>query len=146
MSPHVFALRRAGGVPPTIVFRWGPAPSFSRTGDPYRLVNDDEVAEFLQQKEQGGTDYFRYLAPEEVEEALDSAEEAADAVLAGEHDDILDLLLFAEREVYDGRGTVIGVINERRQQIIEQRRTKQAEDDSSENTVDPVDVAPETLG
>jgi len=143
MPPYVFALRRVGGVPPKILFR-NAAPSFSHSEHPYRLVDNEEAVEYLQQKEQNGTPYFRWLSPDELEAALDDAHEGADAIGAGEYDDALDVLLFAERNVYDSRVTVIEAIADRRKAIVEEHRA-QADESQTGVTIGPADVAPVAL-
>jgi len=142
MPPYVFALRRASGVPPKIAFRGDP-PEFDLRRHPYRLIEDDEVAEYLRKKEHAGTPCFRHLSPEDVDEALESASEAVDAIEAGEYDDVLDMLLVAERRAFDARITVINAIADRRRALKEQLRD---EDDASRQTVAPADVAPHALG
>lgn len=144
MAPHVFVLRDVRGVPPTTAIRaLNLRFGHGMVGDRYKTIEDDDVAAKLREYERDGTKYFRWLTADELEEALDTAEGAVDAIAAGEYDDDLDLLLFAEREVYDGRITVINAIDERRQELIEQRR---AESGDSEVGLSPTDVAPGFLG
>ena len=119
MAPYVFALR--AGIP-ALTFRSG--PSFGRrqalSESVYKLIEDEDTVARLKAKEVGGRSAFRYLEPDELETALGSAADAVEAIEAGEHDDVLDLLLFAEREVYDGRVTVIDAIADRNREIKEE--------------------------
>lgn len=140
MAPHVFALNRRGPIPPTVAFSAADAPTFAHGdgGQAYHLVEDDDTAVLLRQKERKGVPYFRDITAERLESVLESAEEAAAAIEAGEHDDELDLLLFAERQHYGPRVTVTDAIDERQQAI---EREFQAEE-AAANTLSVDDVAP----
>lgn len=140
MAPHVFALNRRGPIPPTIAFSGADAPTFVRGhgGQAYHLVEDDDAAAFLRQKERQGVPYFRDITAERLESVLESAEEAAAVIEAGEHDDELDLLLFAEREHFGPRVTVTDAIAAR-QETIERERQAQGGD---EDVLSVDDVAP----
>lgn len=143
MASHIFALRAAAGVPSKIKFRKDGVPEFSHREYPYRLIEDDDVAEFLRQKEGRHGPYFRHLSAEDLEAALASASDAVDAIAAGEYDDVLDLLLFAERREYGRRITVIEAIDDRQRALKEQLRD---DGDETGGSINPADVAPRSLG
>ncbi|MFW6435549.1 MAG: hypothetical protein ACOCY1_04140 [Halovenus sp.] len=137
MSPHVFALRPGGRK------SFANAPNFGHAPDDeaYRLVEGDEAAATLREAERvPGEPAFRYIDAETVEETLSSADDAVDAINAGEFDDVLDLVLFAERNEFENRVTVIDAIGERKRKI-EQRR--QTAGDGSAGSLGLEDVAPE---
>jgi hypothetical protein len=137
MPPHVLGYRR-GGVPSSIHIRGLPTFGHGVSDKQYRLIEDDETAAELREKERNGRPLFRHLSPEELTEALDSAKNAVDAIAAGEHDDVLDLLLFAERRAFSSRVTVIDAIAARHRELEEQL---QDDGDDSNDVLAPEDVA-----
>lgn len=121
--PHAFVLREDGPIQSHYQMRDGPTFSSRRGESRYNLVHDDETAEYLRNLTDGGEKVFRHLHEEEIEEALETADDAVDAVESGEFDDTLDLLLFAEREAYGARVTVIEAIASRHRELVEQRQS-----------------------
>lgn len=139
MPPHVFAYRHAPGVPPKIRIRGLPSFGHGHGEVRYRLIEDDEVAaELRDHNRRQDPSLFRVIPPEDLEDTLDSASDAVDAIEAGEHDDVLDMLLFAERKAFGSRVTVIDAIRDRHRELEEQHR---AESDSSVSRLTPDDVA-----
>lgn len=138
MAPWIFAYRRAPGVPFRHFSRGLPRFGHGNSDTRYRVVEDDEVAEELREKEtRHGAPYFRWIAPDHVEATLDeSAEATIGAIEAGEFDDVLDLLLFAEREAFGARVTVIDAIAERNRRLEEEL----GENAEGERTIRPEDV------
>jgi hypothetical protein len=142
-APHVFAYRNARGVPFRLTIHDLPDFGHGHGDQRYRLIDDDEVAADLREYNQTReTPVFRHTAAADLEEVLDTAKDATAAIEAGEHDDVLDLLLYAERRAFDNRVTVIDAITERKRAIEEQR---QAADGSVERTTQPEDVTPAAL-
>jgi len=141
MPPHIVALRRAQGVPPSLTLRGlGLTFGYRRREEAYKLIEDPDIATKLEEYEtSGGVRCFRSLTGDEVADVLDSASEAVEVITAGEYDDVLDLLLVAERRAYDNRVTVIDAIADRRRALIEQR----SEDDAGPAPrLTPDEVAP----
>jgi hypothetical protein len=104
---------------------------------------DDEVAADLREYNQTReTPVFRHIAAADLKEVLDTAKDATAAIEASEYDDVLDLLLYAERRAFDNRVTVIDAITERKRALEEQC---QAADGSVERTTQPEDVTPAAL-
>ena len=67
------------------------------------------------------------------------ANDAAEEIRAGEHDGLLDVLMFAEKEVHGHRKTVVEAIIERRDEIV---RERQADDEEAElDAPSPADLA-----
>lgn len=134
MSPHAFALRPGGRA------FFANAPNFGHDADfeAYRLVKDDEAAATLREAERAGEPVFRYIEAEELEDTLSSADEAVEAIEAGEYDDVLDLLLFAERNEFGPRVTVTEAIADRSHKVEQMR---QADGEGSQNSLQLEDVA-----
>jgi len=104
---------------------------------------DDEVAADLREYNQTReTPVFRHIAAADLKEVLDTAKDATAAIEASEYDDVLDLLLYAERRAFDNRVTVIDAITERKRALEEQC---QAADGSVERTTQAEDVTPAAL-
>lgn len=140
MAPHVFAYRRAPGVPPRIGIRGLPDFGHGQDDKRYRFIEDDDVAADLREySQQRDTRLFRIIEADELAEVLETASGAVDAIESGEYDDVLDLLLLAEREVYDNRVTVIDAIGDRKREIEEQR---QVDSDDVETVLHPEEVTP----
>jgi hypothetical protein len=139
MAPHVFAYRRGPGIPYRILVRGLPPFGHGKSDQRYRLIDDDEVAtQLLDHSRRQDVRLFRHLSPEDLEAALGSAADAAEAIEAGEHDDVLDLLLFAERNEFGTRVTVIDAIADRKTKLEQQYQAGTAETD----VLTPGDVAP----
>jgi hypothetical protein len=144
MPPHVFAYRRARGVPPRLNVRG--LPNFGHGNDDrqYRLIEDDDLAAEIQEYDQErGTSLLRWIEADDLVAALDTAADAVDGIEAGKYDDVLDMLLYAEQEAFGARVTVIDAITDRRRELEEQLRE---EDGAPDATVAPADVAPWSLG
>jgi hypothetical protein len=140
MAPHAFAYRQARGVPYRLKIRG--LPEFGHGNDDvrYRLVEDDKIAAALRkQNQQQDPALFRDVSAEDLDSALESASNAVDAIRNGEHDDILDLLLFAERRAFGNRVTIIEAITDRVQAVEEQR---QSDSGDISSVVTPEDIAP----
>jgi len=99
------------------------------------VIEDPDVAETLQDKEKIGEPMFEWMAPEDVESALGSAEEAVAEIEAGEWDEYLAFLLVAERRVYGPRVTVIEAIAGRNRKIIEEQA-----DEGDQAVISPDDI------
>lgn len=139
MPPHAFAYRGGQGVPSRIRSRALPIEAgVGPTDQRYHLIGNEDVAEQILEydRNRDGPSLFRHLSPDELEETLGSAKEAVAAIEAGEVDRNLDLLLVAERNVYDGRVTVIEAIEARNRVVIEQR----AETGEDVTTIQPEDI------
>lgn len=116
MPPYVFKLN--GDAPIRYMSR--STPMFGRMpGDHrYRVIESEDVAESLREAKKDDRPYFTCITPEGLESSLDgTAEEAIEAIKSGSYDDVLDLLVHAEREVYGGRATVIGALAERFEEL-----------------------------
>lgn len=144
MSRHLLAYRQARGVPIRIRIRGLPPFGHGVDDARYRLIDDDEVAEELRDYGRNGTAYFRYLSPDELEDILGSAEEAVAAVKAGEYDDVLDMLIYAERNEFGNRVTVVEAIADRHEQLVTEAELQANDDDT--DRIAPADVAPGTVG
>ncbi|WP_251341983.1 hypothetical protein [Haloplanus halophilus] len=118
--PHVFALRPGGR------YHLAEGPNFGHgVGDEaYRFVQDDEIAATLREAERAGESAFRYIRSRRLAEALDTADRAITAIETGEFDDVLDLVLFAERNEFANRVTVIDAIADRKTKVEQQRQTQ----------------------
>ena len=134
MTAHVFMLRP--GAPPRVHFANG-VPNFGRDrGDEqFHVVESDDAAEILKSKERRGQPLFQWLTPDELDDALGSADEAVAHIKAGDHDGDLALLLFAEQQLYDNRVTVVDALAER------QRAREQEMSREERQTVTPEDLA-----
>jgi hypothetical protein len=136
MTEHLFALR-AGAA--DIKIRGGPSFGHRHDDAAYRFVADeDHVDRLKEQTNRRDRPKFRWISTEKLDGVLESAEEAVAAIEAGEHDDVLDLLLVAERERYGNRVTVVDAIDDRAREIQADREV------SGGATADlsPADVAP----
>jgi hypothetical protein len=139
-APHVFALRHAAGVPYRLTSRGLPGFGLGDYDKRYRLIEDEDVAADLREyNNDRNPSVFRHLSAEDVEAALGTAADAVDAIAAGEHDDVLDLLLFAERRAFSSRVTVIDAIGDRHRERIEQLH---ASEDVDGDILTPEDVTP----
>lgn len=102
----------------------------------YAAVDDLDVAEHLMEKGAvagGAAEYdttrYAWLEPGDLESALNrNVDDITEAVEAGEYDAILDLLVFAEQEVYDGRKTVLDALTERSDAVAEAEEEEDVED------------------
>lgn len=132
MPPHVFALRSAVGVPPRWYARGLPEFGHLPGDKPRRVIEDEETAVALlaYDEERDGPRMFRHLSPDQLEEALGTAKEAVEPIEKGRYDDVLDLLLFAERELFGSRITVIQAIDRRNREVIDQRTQNEADKDA----------------
>lgn len=144
MTRHLLAYRDARGIPLRTHIRGLPTFGHGPDDSRYRLIEDDDVAEALREHKRNGTRYFRYLSPDALEDALGDAEEAIEAVEAGEHDDILDMLLHAERNEFGDRVTVVEAIADRHEQLVTEAKLQANDDDT--DRIDPADVAPGAVG
>jgi len=117
MSPHAFALRPGGRM------CFANAPNFGHRPDDeaYRLVESDDAAATLRQAERAGEPAFRYIDAEDLKETLGTADDAVEAIESGEYDDVLDLLLFAERNEFGPRVTVTEAIAARHREAAARR-------------------------
>ena len=122
MPRDLFKLRAAGGVPSRAAFNADFIPLFDLDGERYHFIEgDEEQLDVLAGKERAGRRYFEHLSEEELDEALDSADEAIASIEAGEYDAVLDMLLVAERREYGPRTTVLEAINRRNKEIVEKQ-------------------------
>lgn len=99
----------------------------------YQFVSGD-AADYLKTKTYSGSPAFEWVDGEKVDSVLDSAEAAAKAIKEGDHDDILDLLLYAERQKYGSRTSVVEAIVSRNNEL-----AREAEPDETE-TITPSDI------
>jgi len=120
---HLFKLRE-GTMP---VYSLRDAPTFAQPDSPqehpqYHFVSEDatiegrdgEINVVDHLKKQGD---LQHIHPSRLEDLLDGpADQAIDAINAGEADDLLDCVLFAERE-HDDRATVVQAIAERNDEL-----------------------------
>ena len=110
----LFKLADSGG-PPIVHHRT--APSFSRDDikrdwPQYNFVSDPAESDRLARK-----DYLERVSGDRLEDVLGgTAEEAAEAILEGEVDDVLDFVLFAE-QAHDDRVMVKSAIAERSDEL-----------------------------
>jgi len=83
---------------------------FLDRGLDFDVVDSQETAEAVAKRRPSTTSY----APDVHESTLKGrAVDAAEEIAAGEHDDALDVLLWAERFIYDDRTTVVDAILKR---------------------------------
>jgi len=131
---YLFAL---GDGRPHVKFHNGPSFGHGRNGDaPYQFIDDEDTVDLLKSKtDSRGNHVFRWVAAEKLEAVLDSAEDAVREIEAGEHDDVLDMVLVAERNRYGNRITVLDAISERQRQI-----EAEANPDDPADTVTVADV------
>lgn len=139
MSPHAFVLNQEDPIPTRVYHRDAPNFGYKRDDEAYHLVEDDETAAYLRGRKKAGTPFFRHIHADRLEDTLETAESAVDAIETGDFDDVLDLLLFAEREAYGHRVTVIDAIADRQRELEEMRAT---DPDGDEGALAPEDVAP----
>ncbi|MBV0900169.1 hypothetical protein [Haloarcula salina] len=140
MSPHAFALRTGRRVPPTLHIRDLAEFGLESTEERYRLIDDDRLAADLREYDQNrNPSAFRDITAEDLDGILDSASGAASAIKAGDHDDVLDILVFAEREAYGDRVTVLDAISERKREL---KRERFEDRDRVDSVLQPEDVAP----
>ena len=136
MPRDLFKLRDTA--PPRVHFAADLVPNFHRDGERYHFVEaGEEQLDFLAGKERAGRRYFDHLSEEELDEALESAEEAIASIKAGEYDAVLDMLLVAERREYGPRTTVLEAIQRRNKEIVQ----NQSVDNSGRgDRLDPDDI------
>jgi len=95
----------------------------------YRLIHDPDVAAALKEKSEANRlRIFFWMLPEDVDTALSSAKRAVEQIEAGEWDDVLHFLLFAEREHYGPRVTVLDAIENRHRVLKERQAGTEAAD------------------
>ena len=137
MPRDLFKLRDAA--PPRVHFAADLVPDFHRDGERYHFVEaEEEQLDYLAGKERAGRRYFEHVSEDDLDEALDSADEAIASIEAGECDAVLDMLLVAERREYGPRTTVIEAIQRRNKEIVEKQ---DAVDDSRRgDRLDPDDI------
>lgn len=100
----------------------------------YRFMEGDRAVEL------GQTEYLDRVPASRLESILgDSAEAAIQAIENGQADDILDVVLFAERET-DDRVTVLEAISNRHEQVKKQQE-RQDESADPRRSIRPEDVA-----
>ena len=138
MSRDLFKLRAAPGVPSRAAFNAEFVPMFDLDGERYHFIEaEEEQLDYLAGKERAGRRYFEHVSEDDLDEALESAEEAIASIKAGEYDAVLDMLLVAERREYGPRTTVLEAIQRRNKEIVEQ----QTVDDSGRgDRLDPDDI------
>lgn len=138
-APHAFVLQPGGRV------NFADAPAFGHgpNSTAYRLIEDGEAAARLRETTRAGEPAFRYIRADRLADALDTADDAIAAIKAGESDDNLDLLLFAERNEFGNRVTVIDAIADRKREVEQQR---QAAGKESQYGLSLDEVAPESTG
>lgn len=116
-------------------------PSFAKPGKgagdnipQYRFIDSERAAELGQNK------YLERVPANRLESILgDSAESAISAIENGQADDILDVVLFAERETND-RVTVLEALSDRHDHI---KRSEGREGESADprRAIQPRDIA-----
>ena len=136
MPRDLFKLRDAA--PPRVHFAADLVPDFHRDGERYHFVEaEEEQLDYLAGKERAGRRYFEHVSEEELDEALESADEAIASIEAGEYDAVLDMLLVAERREYGPRTTVLEAIQRRNKEIVQ----NQSVDNSGRgDRLDPDDI------
>ena len=97
---------------------------------------DEAAAEHVAEQRE----YAEAYGPEVHADILEGrSAEAAEEILDGEYDDILDVLLYAETEVHGNRKTVVEAIIERRDEVV---RERQADDEETDlDRPSPADLA-----
>ena len=97
---------------------------------------DEAAAEHVAEQRE----YAEAYGPDVHSDILEGrSAEAAEEILDGEHDAILDVLLYAETEVHGDRKTVVEAIIERRDDVVRERQA-----DVEETVLDrpsPADLA-----
>lgn len=138
MTEHLFGLRAGAS---RIKISRGPSFGHGRRYETYQFIGDKEMVEYLKEKtDRQGRHLFRWLSTEEIHTLLESAEDAADTIRAGDVDNKLDLLLFAERDRYGNRVTVVDAIAERDREI--EAEQMQSDRGRAEADLSPGDVRP----
>ena len=94
-------------------------------GVDYTVIEDEEQADYVVENTNQPTSAF---GPDVHGDILEGrANEAAAEIRDGDHDAVLDVLLFAEQEIYGGRVTVIDAITARLGDL-EGKRAAESED------------------
>ena len=120
MPRDLFKLRAAGGVPSRAAFNAEFVPMFDLDGERYHFIEaEEDQLDYLAGKERAGRRYFDHLSEDDLDEALESADEAIASIEAGEYDAVLDMLLVAERREYGPRTTVLEAIQRRNKEIVQ---------------------------
>lgn len=103
----------------------------------YQFIENEEFAEYLAGKRRAGRPMFERVDGERLDDVLDDAEAAVEAIEQGDADDILDYVLYAERTEYGPRVTVVRAIEERNQAIVEERK---ADPGDALGGIDPTEI------
>lgn len=103
----------------------------------YQFIENGEFAEYLAEKRRAGRPMFDRVDGDRLDDVLDDAEAAVEAIEQGDVDDILDYVLYAERAEYGPRVTVVRAIEERNQAIVEERK---ADPGDALGGIDPTDM------
>lgn len=136
MTGYLFGLRSSAS---RTKIHGGPVFGHRPRDETYQFIGDEETVEYLKEKtDLQGRHLFRWLSAEDMVEILESASDAADTIRSGDVDDVLDLLLFAERERYGNRVTVVDAIAERDREI----QAEQVQEDQAGADLSPADIRP----
>ena len=139
MTEHLFSLRQGES---GVKIRGGPSFGHGPNSTAYRFVAEKDHVETLKNKtNRNGDSIFRWLPGKALDAVLESADEAVDAIESGEYDAVLDLLLFAERERYGNRVSVVEGIDTRAREI----QAERVESGDAGADISPTDVAPNTV-